>query len=76
MQHLSPEALARTGSQLLEMSTREKVPCVIVLILQTVHKIGERLNDRSFEENARIMYNTRINDPDSDVTHYARLYSK
>lgn len=72
---LSPEILAKAGGQLLEMSTIEKVPSVIVLLLQTVDVLGKNLDDKNFLENARIMYNTLLNDPDTDVNYYAKLYS-
>ncbi len=72
---LSQDILAKIGAQLLEMSMTEKVPSVMVLILHTVHTIGQTLNDKNFNDNAKIMYNTLLNDPDSDVSHYAKLYS-
>ena len=72
---LSPEVLAKCGAQLLEMSTTEKVSPVMILILQTIKLISTKLQDKSFDENAKIMYNTLLNDPDSDVSYYAKLYA-
>jgi hypothetical protein len=72
---LSLEVLSRLGATLLEMSTTEKIPNVMILVLQAVHLIKKILNDKSFDENARIMYNTLLNDPDSDVAYYAKLYA-
>ena len=72
---LSPEVLARTGAQLLEMSTTEKVAPVMILILQTIKLISTSLSDKNFDENAKIMYNTLLNDPDSDVSYYAKKYA-
>lgn len=57
------------------MSTMEKVPSVMVLLLQTVEVVSKTLDDKNFMENARIMYNTLLNDPDTDVNYYAKLYS-
>lgn len=75
MKVLSHESLAKSGAQFLELSTVEKVPSVMVLLLQTIEAIGKALNDKNFEDNSRIMYNTFLNDPDSDVSYYAKLFS-
>ena len=72
---LNTETLARAGAHFLEMSTLEKVPSVMVLLLQTIDAIGKTLEDKSFMDNARIMYNTLLNDPDTDVNYYAKLFS-
>jgi len=71
---LSPDALAHTGEKLLDLSTKEKVPNITILILQTVHFLRKHINDKHFDENAKIMYNTMLNDADSDVSYYAKLY--
>jgi hypothetical protein len=65
----------KTGNQLIELSKTEKVPNVIVLLLQTVNDFRANCNDKSLAASAKELFHSFESHQDSDVSYSAQSFS-
>jgi len=64
-------------SQIVDMVKREKVPSVLVLILQTVNEFQKTLSvdDPALAKQARELYSSLQKHQDTDVAFYAEQFA-
>ncbi len=74
--YISHETIQKVANQLVDMSKTEQVPSVLVLILQTIHEFTQNGDDKVLSNIAQGLYTSLQEHPDSDVSFYAKQYSK
>lgn len=57
------------------MAGNENVPNVLVLIIQTINEFQASINDKNLDAIAKQLYQKYQDNPDSDVSYYAKFYA-
>ena len=75
MPYLPSETVMKIASQLADMAGNENVPNVLVLIIQTINEFQASINDKNLDAIAKQLYQKYQDNPDSDVSYYAKFYA-
>lgn len=73
--YLSQETVLNVSDQIIKMAQKENVPSVLVLIIQTIHEFQQTINDSTLDATAKQLYERLQDNPDSDVSFYAKQFS-
>ena len=72
--YLSHETILKVSNQIIEMAKHEKVPSVLVLIIQTINEFTQNSDDKPLISGAQGLYTSQQDHPDADVSFYAKQY--
>lgn len=73
---MTHDVIHKVTNQIIDLAKQEKVPNVLILILQTVNEFQKIINDDQLKKNAKDLYTSLLQHSDSDVSFYAERFSK